>query len=177
VVVGGVLSGGIAWSLARRTDTRQVRASARLVQEELFRIHLETLNGIKYRNGVVSYAKFTLAAWEEHQKTLAQGLSDEAWIKLGNAYRQVETRQAYERNVGDRRFKATETVTRATIEKNELQAARGIYDSVVTALKALTVLSGAVPRLPDKTPTPLPDFSSLLRSPRLRSPRPRRRKT
>jgi hypothetical protein len=105
VVVGAALSGGVTWFMARRTDARQTRAAARLVQDELGEIysyaHLHVYLAHAGSQSPTTFAEFSLEAWDKQRGILAENLADDAWLKVAIAYRNVRLRQVYERKTGD----------------------------------------------------------------------------
>jgi hypothetical protein len=101
VLIGGLVSGGATYLLARRSERIRVMASARLLEDELVGI-ANTLESVleaiahgrteyplvdaPWEVRIPSFEKFSPALWDEHKGRLAETLSDEAWIAVTDAY-------------------------------------------------------------------------------------------
>jgi hypothetical protein len=84
VVIGALVSGGVAFAIARRTETRKALASARLVQDELTAAYYE----LAHPNPAV--AGLSQWRWVDHQGVLAEALDTQEWTHVTRAYSQIE---------------------------------------------------------------------------------------
>jgi hypothetical protein len=86
VVIGALVSGGVAFAIARRTEARKALASARLVQDELTAAHHELANPWP----VLALDRVSQQRWVDHQGVLAEALDTQEWTYVARAYSQVE---------------------------------------------------------------------------------------
>jgi hypothetical protein len=107
VVIGAIVSGGVAYFMARRTEQLKARASARLLYTETTRIvsGLEVLKraaepypaprDIAPRGGLTLLrlhqldqisSGWNMDVWREHQPILAEVLDGESWVKVNGAW-------------------------------------------------------------------------------------------
>ena len=93
VVVGGLLSGGVAYVMERRREQHATRAAARLLAEELRR-------AISFIHGVLrpvdsdwqsrAFAELDLEVWKQNRVLLASALAEEAWTDVASAFEIVD---------------------------------------------------------------------------------------
>lgn len=79
VVMGGVLNGAVARWQARRAESDELRAAARLLMGDLLQLHTyiyELADGQPVERPVVRY-------WEEHAALFARTLSIRDWYAIG----------------------------------------------------------------------------------------------
>lgn len=86
VVIGALVSGGVAFAIARRTETRKALASARLVQDELTAAAYELTAPLQ----AFAVARLSQQRWIDHQGVLAEALNTQEWTYVTRAYSQME---------------------------------------------------------------------------------------
>jgi hypothetical protein len=95
VVVGAVISGGVAFFMERRRDRQKARASARLLEEELepfvgalyqLRASLLKENEAAFQVFIGQWNSFTLDLWTSRREALATTLAIEEWYSVMYAY-------------------------------------------------------------------------------------------
>jgi hypothetical protein len=113
VVIGGLVSGGVAYFLARRNDAQSKRASARLVLTEIQnlaftidRLRLAAQSWLRrdehdllvfdpaywqqrWRRLVEELDDLTHPQWSEHQGLLARYLPNDAWDAVSRVYVEI----------------------------------------------------------------------------------------
>lgn len=88
VVIGGVVTGGVQWATAARTEHLTARVARRQVRAELQRIQL-TLERVIDTPATLESAGPRLrdiAQWQAHSDHLARALPDDAWEAINSAY-------------------------------------------------------------------------------------------
>jgi hypothetical protein len=96
VLLGGLISGGAAYILAKRADQARLRAAARLVELELVaaqsalngRLHVirNTLSHQGWDKIRPRGREFSVSHWLEHRGTLAAALSPGDWYAVQRAF-------------------------------------------------------------------------------------------
>src|SRR6478735_7267443 len=98
VVIGALVTGTIEWIQTRRTSAIAIRAARRLVAEELLICVscLDVAAGAGAPDVVAASMRDSTArgliradAWAAHKSILAEGLDDDAWVAVSNAYLEV----------------------------------------------------------------------------------------
>lgn len=97
VVVGGLVTGGVDYVMARRREKAELRQSTRLVADELHSLWL-VVDLILERGqlpperlpGEEAELLFSTGSWHAHKAVLARALRQERWIALATVYATVE---------------------------------------------------------------------------------------
>jgi len=97
VVVGGLLTGGVDYFMARRREQAELRQSTRLVADELHSLWL-VVDLILERGqllparlpGEDTELLFPTSSWHAHKAVLARALRQKEWIALATVYAAVE---------------------------------------------------------------------------------------
>jgi hypothetical protein len=88
VLIGGALSGGIQWLMARRTERAAARTAARLVALELDAARDLLRQWLVLKRWMWEWWK-PMSAWPDHRSTLAQTLSSRDWALVRLAYERL----------------------------------------------------------------------------------------
>jgi hypothetical protein len=136
VIVGGAISGGVAYLLARRNERALARASARLLAENL-RSRTRTIEArIALGEEDPSRARFddlTTPLWDDHQPQLAEKLSWADWEAIRAGYEGVE---------------ALRQSTSAEMSFAEVKSVfNAVHPSLLNGIEVLRRLGGAPQRL------------------------------
>src|SRR2546425_88006 len=85
VLIGGLLAGGVQWTMARRAERRAARTAAKLVRLELD--DYEALERRWLQIGILRCDWWKPPeSWNEQRSALAANLSDAEWNAVEKAY-------------------------------------------------------------------------------------------
>lgn len=151
VALGGLIAGGATYLLARRSEKLEARASARLLQDDLYGVasRLDALlrtgsNGKSEKPSATDlhhYAgwllRFQMDRWQEHQTRLAHVLDDADWYAVSRAYTAISVGQRNARFFESELKEKRESLARSFFDEPLLNELRRDVEAGVGALSRL----------------------------------------